>query len=131
LSPELLANMNTLEEHSKNNSRILVNVCLDYSGQWDIAQSCVRLVESERVRNGKPLSIDDVVDQLDAFMSTGRSSVDVMIRTGGEHRVSNFLLWQIAYAELCVTDVFWPDFSFELMKSSLEEVAHRNRRFGK
>ena len=73
--------MNTLEEHSKNNSRILVNVCLDYSGQWDIAQSCVRLVESERVRNGKPLSIDDVVDQLDAFMSTGRSSVDVMIRT--------------------------------------------------
>ena len=123
--------MNTLEEHSKNNSRILVNVCLDYSGQWDIAQSCVRLVESERVRNGKPLSIDDVVDQLDAFMSTGRSSVDVMIRTGGEHRVSNFLLWQIAYAELCVTDVFWPDFSFELMKSSLEEVAHRSRRFGK
>lgn len=123
--------MNTLEEHSKNNSRILVNVCLDYSGQWDIAQSCVRLVESERVRNGKPLSIDDVVDQLDAFMSTGRSSVDVMIRTGGEHRVSNFLLWQIAYAELCVTDVFWPDFSFELMKSGLEEVAHRNRRFGK
>ena len=83
------------------------------------------------MRNGKPISIDEVVDKLDAFMSTGRSSVDVMIRTGGEHRVSNFLLWQIAYAELCVTDVFWPDFSFELMKSSLEEVAHRNRRFGK
>ena len=123
--------MMTLEEHSKNNTRILVNVCLDYSGQWDIAQSCVRLMESEGVRNGKTMSIDDVVDELDALMATGRSPVDVMIRTGGEHRVSNFLLWQIAYAELCVTDVFWPDFSFELMKSSLEEVAHRSRRFGK
>ena len=123
--------MITLEEHSKNNTRLLVNVCLDYSGQWDIAQSCVRLMESELARNRKPLTIDAVVDQLDAFMSTGRSPVDVMIRTGGEHRVSNFLLWQIAYAELCVTNVFWPDFSFELMKSSLEEVAHRSRRFGK
>lgn len=69
----------------------------------------------------------DVADNL----STGNSPVDVMIRTGGEYRISNFLLWQLAYAELYIVDEFWPDFTFEKLKEALKSVSKRSRRFGK
>ena len=69
----------------------------------------------------------DVADNL----STGNSPVDVMIRTGGEYRISNFLLWQLAYAELYIVDEFWPDFTFEKLKEAPQSVSKRSRRFGK
>lgn len=69
----------------------------------------------------------DMADNL----STGNSPVDVMIRTGGEYRISNFLLWQLAYAELYIVDDFWPDFTFEKLKEALQSVSKRSRRFGK
>lgn len=64
-------------------------------------------------------------------LSTGDSPVDVVIRTGGEYRISNFLLWQIAYAEIYILDDFWPDFTFAKFKEALAAVNQRNRRFGK
>lgn len=69
--------------------------------------------------------------EIGSNLEMGDSPVDVLIRTGGEHRISNFLLWQIAYAELCVVDDYWPDWSFERFKAALLEVSHRSRRFGK
>lgn len=64
-------------------------------------------------------------------LSTGDSPVDLIIRTGGEFRISNFLLWQIAYAEIYVLDDFWPDFTYEKFREALLSVQKRNRRFGK
>lgn len=69
--------------------------------------------------------------EIGSNLEMGDYPVDVLIRTGGEHRISNFLLWQIAYAELCVVDDYWPDWSFERFKAALLEVSHRSRRFGK
>jgi len=72
-----------------------------------------------------------LIVELSKNLSTGDSPVDVVIRPGGEYRISNFLLWQIAYAEIFVDEKFWPDYTFEKFKSALISVKQRNRRFGK
>lgn len=129
--------MEYLEEQSRDHSLLLVNVCLDYSGQWDISQSCMKLMKEYHMQQllddsgSDSLRVEEVTERLAANLSTGDSPVDVVIRTGGEHRISNFLLWQISYAEISVVDMYWPDFTLEVMKTVLEEIAQRNRRFGK
>lgn len=129
--------MEYLEEQSRDHSLLLVNVCLDYSGQWDISQSCMKLMKEYYMQQllddsgSDSLRVEEVAERLAANLSTGDSPVDVVIRTGGEHRISNFLLWQISYAEISVVDMYWPDFTLEVMKTVLEEIAQRNRRFGK
>lgn len=128
--------MEKLEDESKNNALLLVNVCLDYSGQWDIAQSCMKIMENTRMQclldeDTTLFTVEEMAKQIATNLSTGDSPVDVVIRTGGEHRISNFLLWQISYAEIYVTDSFWPDFTCDELRAALMEVAHRNRRFGK
>ena len=128
--------MEKLEKESKNNSLLLVNVCLDYSGQWDIAQSCMKIVQNTRMQclldETPSISTgEEMANQIAANLSTGDSPVDVVIRTGGEHRISNFLLWQISYAEIFVVDSFWPDFTCVELRKALMEIARRNRRFGK
>lgn len=129
--------MEYLEEQSRDHSLLLVNVCLDYSGQWDISQSCMKLMKEYHMQqllddsDSDSLRVEEVAERLAANLSTGDSPVDVVIRTGGEHRISNFLLWQISYAEISVVDMYWPDFTLEVMKTVLEEIAQRNRRFGK
>ncbi len=77
-----------------------------------------------------PDAIDERVFEQHQSLS-GQASVDLMIRTGGEHRISNFLLWQSAYAELVFSDVLWPDFDGEALDSCLLEYANRERRFGR
>ena len=129
--------MMKLENESKNNSLMLVNVCLDYSGQWDIAQSCMQLLQKQRFDtllgegNETPLTVERVSSFFAENLSTGDSPVDVVIRTGNEHRISNFLLWQISYAEIYVMSQYWPDLTFDDLRNALEEVANRSRRFGK
>ena len=126
-----------LEEASRDHTLLLVNVCLDYSGQWDIAQSCITLMKEYHLQqlldesDSSLLQVEKVADRLASNLSTGNSPVDVVIRTGGEHRISNFLLWQISYAEISVVDMYWPDFTKDIMKNTLDEIAKRNRRFGK
>ena len=100
-----------LEDASRDHTLLLVNVCLDYSGQWDIAQSCITLMKEYHLQqlldesDSSLLQVERVAEQLASNLSTGNSPVDVVIRTGGEHRISNFLLWQISYAEISVVDM--------------------------
>lgn len=104
-------------------------LALSYGGRTEIAHAA--RVLAERVRNGKldPSAINEEVFA-SALYAPDIPDPDLMIRTSGEMRLSNFLLWQLSYAELYVTDVLWPDFREEHFKKALEEYANRHRRFG-
>lgn len=97
------------EKLTENNQGLILNVAANYGGRWDITQATRTLLE--RVENGtlKASQVDETMMQ-DALTLSKIPQVDLMIRTGGEHRISNFLLWQLAYAELYFTDTLWPDF---------------------
>lgn len=116
-------------ERTKNNDSIVVNVCLNYGGRDDIVRAC-RAVARE-VSEGK-LAIEDIDESLFAehLYTKGLPDIDLMIRTSGEMRLSNFLLWQNAYAEFVFTPVKWPDFTPKALLKCLEEYQSRNRRYG-
>jgi undecaprenyl diphosphate synthase len=111
------------EELTASNTKITLNVCFNYGGRWDIAQAAQRVAAS-----GKEIT----EDALSAQMSTAHVvDPDLLIRTGGEFRVSNFLLWQCAYSELYFSDKLWPDFDEAALDAALLDFAQRERRFGK
>ena len=113
----------------KNNVMTL-NIAANYGGQWDILNAVKKV--AARVERQEIAS--DLIDQtmLEGELSLGDTpDPDLFIRTGGEHRVSNFLLWQLAYTEFYFTDVLWPDFSEQEMQKALDDYAKRQRRFGK
>ena len=121
--------LQAIEETSKNNSMTLV-LALSYSAKWEIVNAVKKIVEENK--SGK-ISIDDVNEELiDKHLSTnGIPHPELMIRTSGEHRISNFLLWQLAYAELYFTPKLWPDFREEDLYDALLSYQRRERRFGK
>ena len=118
-------------EATKNNTGLNLILALGYSGKWDIVQAVKKLAED--VQNGvlNPQEISE--DALAANLATGsRPEVDLMLRTGGDHRISNFLLWQLAYAELYFyKDLFWPDFRREHLYEAILAYQKTERRFGK
>jgi undecaprenyl diphosphate synthase len=118
------------EEHTKNNDEINLTIAANYGGRWDILQACKKVMQD--VINGK-LTIDSVSNELlEKYLSTANlPEPDLFIRSGGEQRISNFLLWQLAYTELFFTDVLWPDFDRQILDVALESYAARQRRFGK
>ena len=105
-------------------------VALSYSARWEITKA-VRDITREWKENGKPVEdiTEDIVSQHleTAFMP----DPDLLIRTGGEYRISNYLLWQIAYTELYFTPVYWPDFTEDDLHKAIESYENRQRRFGK
>lgn len=108
---------------------LLLNLALSYSSRWEITRAC-RLI-AEEVAEGKtdPASITD--ETVAEHLSTaGMPDPDLLIRTGGEMRISNFLLWQIAYSEIFITDTYWPDFSKEDFIRAILQYQNRERRFG-
>ncbi len=110
--------------------RLKLNILANYGGRWDIADTAKRL--ASEVLSGR-LALDSIDEYLfdNRHNLANQPSVDLLIRTGGEHRISNFLLWQSAYAELIFSDILWPDFDGEALDSCLQEYASRERRFGK
>ena len=118
----------TLEMSSSNQGTKLV-LAIDYGGRDEIARAMQSLCQD--VQSGK-LSVSEIDEQaIDAKLDTaGLPDVDLMIRTGGEMRVSNFLLWQLSYAELWVTETCWPDFNRQEFEAALESFRTRDRRFG-
>lgn len=121
-----------LETEAKtcDNSVMTLNIAANYGGQWDIVNAARTL--AERVHAGEllPAQIDDQVFRQE--LSLGDSpDPDLFIRTGGEKRISNFLLWQLAYTEFYFSDRLWPEFSDDDMRLALTEYAHRQRRYGK
>ena len=133
LAPELLAEIVKLEEETASNSRMTLIVMLSYSGKWDITQAASRYAAdvAEAVRAGREVpALDDNV--FASYLSTaGIPDPDLMIRTSGEQRISNYMLWQCAYTEFYFTDVLWPDFRRTDFARALEAYCSRDRRYGK
>ena len=122
--------MQQLVALTSENTRLNLNVAVNYGGRWDIAQAARRLAED--VRDGFLQAQDITETSMSPYLALADlPAVDLFIRTGGEVRVSNFLLWQIAYAELYFTPSLWPDFDAKALQLALNEYASRQRRFGK
>lgn len=116
-------------ELTRRNSAISVNVAVNYGGRWDLAAACRRLAERAVRGELDPASID--VAALGAEVAlAGQPEPDLFIRSGGDQRISNFLLWQLAYTELVFTETLWPDFGAADLDRAFAEYAARERRFG-
>lgn len=115
---------------TSHNTKLNVNVALSYSSRWEITQAAKRI--AEQVKHGK-LDSDNINEEVFASYLQTRNIADpdLLIRTSGELRLSNFLLWQIAYAELYFTPVFWPDFRRKHLYQAIIDYQRRERRFGK
>ncbi|PVJ68566.1 (2E,6E)-farnesyl- diphosphate-specific ditrans,polycis-undecaprenyl-diphosphate synthase, partial [Salmonella enterica subsp. enterica serovar Senftenberg] len=117
------------EALTAHNTGLTLNIAANYGGRWDIVQGVRQLAEQVQAGVLRPDQIDE--ERLGQQICMHElAPVDLVIRTGGEHRISNFLLWQIAYAELYFTDVLWPDFDEQDFEGALHAFANRERRFG-
>lgn len=122
--------LNEVIELTKDNSRLQLCLALSYSGRWDITEAVKKL--SKEVKNGniEPDEIDDKL--IESYLSTASiPDPDLIIRTSGEFRISNFLLWQLAYSELFVTKTYWPDFRRNELYKAILSFQKRDRRYGK
>ena len=118
------------EELTRANTGLRLIIAMNYGGRWDVTQACRAI--ATRVRDGK-LDPDSITPGLvDQFLSLSElPAPDLFIRTGGEMRVSNFLIWHLAYTELYFTDTLWPDFDRRSLDAALDDYAIRQRRFGR
>ena len=113
-------------EKTKNNSRMTLVLALSYSGRWDIINAVNTIVKEDNVNR------DITEEEFQQYLTTKSvPDPELLIRTSGEYRISNFLLWQIAYSELYFTDTLWPDFSKEDLEKAILDYQSRERRFGK
>nr|WP_228005885.1 (2E,6E)-farnesyl-diphosphate-specific ditrans,polycis-undecaprenyl-diphosphate synthase [Xenorhabdus sp. BG5] len=116
-------------ELTAGNTGLQLNIAANYGGRWDLVQSFKQIAEKIKTNELSPEEITEVT--VDDFINLSQQpEVDLVIRTGGEHRISNFLLWQIAYAELYFTDILWPDFDETVFEGAINAFAKRERRFG-
>ncbi|MBS0383114.1 MAG: di-trans,poly-cis-decaprenylcistransferase [Proteobacteria bacterium] len=128
-SEALRTRMHAAALRTAGNARLTLNVCVSYGGRWDIAQAARRAAEAAVAGELDAATIDEAV--LAPFLCLADvPPPDLLIRTGGERRISNFLLWQLAYAELYFTDTLWPDMDAAQLDHALDDYARRERRFG-
>lgn len=127
IAPQLRDAITSLEEMTAANDRLTLVVFLSYSGKWDILQAVKRVAE-ERRDSIDSLTMEDFGQYL---VTAGIPDPDLIIRTSGEQRLSNYLLWQGAYAELYFTDILWPDFGAEELRAAIAAYSLRDRRYGK
>jgi undecaprenyl diphosphate synthase len=120
---ELIA---SAERRTANNTRLTVTICANYGGRWDVMQAVGKMVAAN------PGTTDFSEEQLAPYLTMAYApEPDLFIRTGGEERISNFLLWQLAYTELYFTDTYWPDFDAAALDLAIESYCQRERRFGR
>lgn len=123
LSPKVIAGIEQAERATTANTRLILNVCFNYGGRWDIVQAAAKVAAE-----GKP------VTELELSRAMALAHVpdpDLVIRTGGELRISNFLLWQSAYSEFYFSDKLWPEFDEAALDAAIAVFNQRERRFGK
>lgn len=126
----LQQSMQNVEQLTQHNTGTVVTVAADYGGQWDIANACQLI--AKRVQAGELSPADINAATLQQHICLGDAPPpDLCIRTGGEKRISNFLLWQLAYTELYFSDVYWPDFDRAALQVALDDFSRRKRRFGR
>ncbi len=130
LPNEVREELYTIIESTKGNTGMTLTLALSYGGKQEIFKAVKEI--SEKVKNDI-ICLDNFDDSVinDHLYTSDLPDVDLLIRTSGEKRISNFLLWQIAYAELYFTDVYWPDFTEEDLEKAIVEYQNRERRFGK
>jgi undecaprenyl diphosphate synthase len=129
LSVRLQARIAQAEEHTRDNHGLKLQVAVAYGGRWDIVQAAQRLASQSSSGSLRPSEINE--ERLaQELVTRDLPEADLLIRTGGERRISNFLLWQLAYAELFFTDCLWPDFDLVQLEAALAYFAGRERRFG-
>lgn len=126
---KLVSKIRKAEDLTSDNKDLVLNVAANYGGRWDILHAAKQMAQDAAAGNMSLADIDEAA--FDQYMSTkGLPELDLLIRTGGEHRISNFLLWQCAYAELYFTDVLWPDFNEDEFYLAVKDFSERQRRFG-
>lgn len=128
LSDGLKESIDSIMRQTGANTGMTMILFLSYSGKWDIFQAARRMAHDLIENPGLELGVDDFSRYL---VTAGIPDPDLLIRTSGEKRISNYLLWQSAYTEFVFTDTLWPDFRREQYREALEEYASRDRRFGK
>ncbi|WP_425483736.1 polyprenyl diphosphate synthase [Alteromonas ponticola] len=126
---KLVDKIRKAEALTADNDQLVLNIAANYGGRWDIVNAARQLARKVEQGELAPEQIDE--SRFDTLVSThGMPELDLLIRTGGERRVSNFLLWQCAYAELYFTDVLWPDFNEDAFQQAVNDFKSRQRRFG-
>lgn len=122
LSDKLTNIINEVQDKSKNNTGMILNIAFNYGGKDEIINAVKGIIKDNVILSK---------ENIDKYLYTSESgNIDLLIRTSGEQRISNFLLWQIAYAELYFTKVYWPDFNKKELHKALESYQKRDRRFG-
>lgn len=129
LSPELLVLIEETEFMTKDKTGVHLNIAVDYGSKTEIVNAVKEI--AQEVRNNQ-IDIDDITETtIDEHLYTKNMyPIDLMIRTSGEIRLSNYLLWQLAYSEFYFTDTYWPDFNSKELKKAIESYQNRDRRFG-
>ncbi len=129
LPPNVRQELEESMELTRHNRRMTLSLALSYSGRWEIMQATKRIAED--VKAGR-LAPDDITDEVfERYLATyGMPHPDLLIRTSGEFRISNFLLWQLAYTEIHITDCYWPDFRRHKLYEAIRDFQRRERRFG-
>lgn len=125
--PRLIELVRRGESLTADNTKLTLTIAANYGGRWDLMQAVNGLVLAHPEKTGSYTEAD-----LEPFLSMNYApEPDLFIRTGGEQRISNFLLWQLAYCELFFTDAFWPDFDATLLDTAIASFRRRERRFGR
>lgn len=128
LRDDVLASMQKLEESTKENNAGIFNICLNYGGQAEIVDACKKIAADV---NTNKINIDEINENVfTSYLYQDLPPIDLLIRTSGEIRLSNFMLWQLSYAEFYFTELNFPDFNEKEYDKALEEYNRRNRRFG-
>ena len=129
LSQKLLQKIHDSEGVTAANTGMELRLAVDYAGKWDILQAVQSLIKDEGFSKGNVETLTE--KDIESKLLAGATPIDLMIRTSGEVRLSDFMLWQLAYAEMYFTDTMWPDFSKKEMQKAVDCFYTRQRRFGK
>ena len=129
-SDKLKKSMNESESLTSNNSKLTLNIATNYSGRWDIYNALLSVIDDMTAKKITKKEINEELINTKLSLAD-YDEPDLLIRTGGERRLSNYLLWQVAYTEMYFTDILWPDFNTDQFDLALDWYAKRQRRFGK
>ena len=128
LSNKVINAMHKMMEETKNNKNGIFNICLNYGGQDEIVEATKKICKEV---NENKLKIEEINKEIfSKYLFNDLPPIDLMIRTSGEYRISNFMLWQLAYSELYFTDTLWPDFNEKEFDKAMDSFNKRDRRFG-
>ncbi len=127
LPPKLKKNIDDLEKATANFNQFYLNIALNYGGRWDIVEAVNKIIKSRKTKKFKEVTLEEFSKHLS---TAGLPDIDLLIRTGKEKRISNFLLWQLSYAEIYFVDKLWPDFTKKDFDAILNQYSKTKRRFG-